>query len=456
MTVTLSPSQQKAVEEFRDFLNDDEQHEFLISGFAGSGKSFLVEYLIHAVDREFQVARMIDPQARMPQLYFTATTNKATHVLSEMLGQQTYTIHKLLGLSVEINYKNGKQRLVAKHSPKSLSNSIVFIDEASMITRDLLKYIQEYARLATRCKIVYIGDSYQLPPVKETMCPIFQANLKTNFLTEIQRQVAGSPIIQLSTQYRKMLDDHTLDWPTIVPDNNVVFHYTDKNQWFDVIRDAFTTPHMPDDLRVLAWTNDRIREYNAWIRRLMGYTGVFGYHEVVQTNKPILNGSDRVLAATDSMHRILAIVDDEVDGVEGYRIRLEQISNSAHQSIPVTHMHELSVFQPRNWKEANRLAAGYAKNKKWRDFYTIKNEWVDLRPIHAQTVHKAQGSTYRDVFIDLTNIGKNNKWQEVARLVYVAITRASNQVHLFGNLADRYTKEPVINTMEVFRNAARN
>jgi hypothetical protein len=285
------------------------------------------------------------------------------------------------------------------------------------------------------------------------------SNLSTHFLTEIQRQVAGSPIIQLSTQYRKMLDDHKLDWPKIQSDGHTIFHYTDKNDWFDVIKSSFLNPHQPDDMRVLAWTNDRIREYNRWIRSFLGFTGDFNVGEVVQTNKPMILANGRVIAATDSLLRIENLTEIESqDGIKGYSVTLRRITNSAHQPIQASHLDPdvFSTFQPKDWKEANDLARTYAKNKKFKEFYRIKEQWADLRPIHAQTVHKSQGSTYQDVFIDLTNIGRNNKWQEVARLVYVGVTRASHQVHLFGNLPDRYNKKPIINSMEIFRNAARN
>jgi exodeoxyribonuclease-5 len=443
MPVILSPSQESALESFRDFLTDPEQREFLISGFAGSGKSFLVKHLVNVVEHEFRVARVIDPEASMPTLYFAATTNKAAGVLSAMLNKPAGTIHRLLGLSVQTNYKTGVKSLVEKNDPKDLAGSVVFVDEASMVTRDLMDHIRKAAKKFKQCKVIYIGDNYQLPPVKESLCPVFHTVMTTNFLTEIQRQVAGSPIIQLASQYRMMLDDHTLEWPTIVHDNHTIFHYQDKQDWFNAVQAAYLPIHGVDDVKVLAWTNDRVREYNAWIRNFSGQTGDFAIGETVQTNRPIQK-NDKILAPTDSSHLIRSITETRIDDIDGYHIGLESLSTRVLQM----------VFQPKSWKAANKLAAGFAKNKNWKAFYQIKDEWADLRAVHAQTVHKSQGSTYRDVFIDLSNIGRNNKWQEVARLVYVGITRASNQVHLFGQLQDRYTKKPVVNRMEVFKNAA--
>jgi ATP-dependent exoDNAse (exonuclease V) beta subunit len=54
------------------------------------------------------------------------------------------------------------------------------------------------------------------------------------------------------------------------------------------------------------------------------------------------------------------------------------------------------------------------------------------------------------VFVDLNNIGQNTRWQEVARLVYVAITRASDKIHVFGELCMNYNKQPPVNLMEGF------
>jgi exodeoxyribonuclease-5 len=95
-------------------------------------------------------------------------------------------------------------------------------------------------------------------------------------------------------------------------------------------------------------------------------------------------------------------------------------------------------FYPKNWSEADSLLKFYRKNQAWRKFFKIKEDYLDIRSLHALTCHKAQGSTYKEVFVDLDDIGINKKYYEVARLVYVAITRASDKVYLYGKLPDRW------------------
>jgi len=50
---------------------------------------------------------------------------------------------------------------------------------------------------------------------------------------------------------------------------------------------------------------------------------------------------------------------------------------------------------------------------------------------YALTVHKSQGSTYDDVYIEYANILSNSCDAEKLKLLYTAITRSSNKLHLF-------------------------
>ena len=95
----------------------------------------------------------------------------------------------------------------------------------------------------------------------------------------------------------------------------------------------------------------------------------------------------------------------------------------------------------------------FAKDKNWQAYFHIKDYWADMRPIHALTCHKAQGSTYKEVFVDLNDIGLNKNWQEVARLAYVAITRASDKLHVFGSITTNHQQTKKRNTLlEGFKN----
>jgi hypothetical protein len=271
----------------------------------------------------------------------------------------------------------------------------------------------------------------------EENCPVFTNNQNIFYLNEIQRQVAGSPIIQLSAKYREVLDDHTLDWPDIVSDGQQIIYYEDKLDFFKAIKAAYMAPHQVDDYKIVAWSNNRVIDYNQWIRKLNGYTQPFVVGETVITNRAIVI-NERILAQTDSFQQIISVTPDQINGINGFWIELMKHAGR-------------KLFQPLDWREANKLADGFKKNKHWGPYFEIKQEWIDLRPIHASTVHKAQGSTYREVFVDLSNIGHNTNWREVARLAYVAISRASQTAHIHGQLTMRYNKKPVVNHMEAFK-----
>jgi len=439
---TLSPSQQNVVDQFPAFLLSEDT-EMVISGFAGSGKSYLLQYLADIGERQCKLVTVIDPDIPMRTMHFTATTNKAANVLRNMLGREAQTIHSLLGLKVMNDYRTGKVHLKQSGEVSNVNHSLIFIDEASMINRQLLNIIRTVAKKYTDCKLIFVGDSYQLPPVMEDICPVFKSVKHNFFLSEIQRQVKDSPIIKMSAEYREALDDHELDWPAIPHDGHTIIQYPNKDEFFKAIKTAYTKRYAEDDLRIMAWSNKRVREYNDWVRRLQGRTSPYEVGELVTTNKPLFSGR-QIVAPTDSTHYIKSVVKSDrnaggPDTILGYEIALEG-------------KRDKWFFVPYDWDAASKLAKQYRKEKDWAAFFEIQERWADFRATHASTVHKAQGSTYREVFIDLNNIGNNTRWREVARLVYVAITRASEKVHIFGSLTLNYEKKPLKDILEAFKN----
>ena len=86
---------------------------------------------------------------------------------------------------------------------------------------------------------------------------------------------------------------------------------------------------------------------------------------------------------------------------------------------------------------ATKLQKHYFKQKDWTKAYSIEENIADLRPSTSCTVHKSQGSTYDTVFIDLANIGTCTHNNELARMLYVAVTRARSRIVMHGGLPDR-------------------
>jgi hypothetical protein len=431
---------------------DKDETEMTISGFAGSGKTFLMSYLYKISEKIHDFARIMEEDLPKRKIFFTATTNKAAHVLEQTLNKalpdseiEVTTIHRLLSLQVKNNNKTGQQELTINRNSysKDIANSIIFIDEASMINRELLHYIRKQVKDRPNVKVVFVGDEYQLPPVREDICPVFKRAPYIVSLKEIQRQVADHPIIQLSEKYRNCLDDHTLSWPEIQPADSRIICYQNKHDFFHaIVQDFQSHTHNLYHAKILAWSNKRVREYNNWMRRMFGYPEEYTTGEHIVTNRPLIKlGSERILAPTDSIHKIYRVYPAERE-VSGYLISLEGVPGQ--------------FFHPKCWDEAEKIAQQYRKDayktKNWAPYWNIKQMWVDFRPLYASTVHKAQGSTYNNVFVDLNNIGKNNNWREVARLTYVAITRASHQVHIYGELKERYNRAPVVDIMEDFKN----
>jgi len=436
MSIILSNCQQEALDAFIDFIDSDEPW-MVISGFAGSGKSFLVKYMADIAENKLKLQQHLNKSYRPPTLQFTATTNKAAAVLGDMLGRETKTIHSLLGLKLNTNYQTGKQRLIRKTSARGVTNSIVFIDESSMVNRELMHFIKQYQENTPQCKLVFIGDPYQLPPVNEAPCNVFNATDRHFFLDEIQRQVAGSPIIKLSEKYREVLDDPEIPWPRIPSDNQNIFFYDTPATFKNAIQASMGGTHDSQQHKVLAWSNNTVRSYNTWIRSMHGYHAPYELNEVMMTNKPLMAGK-QIMSPTDSLHRIDDIEPGTEGHVNGYFISLTPLNTSRGG---------VRIFQPGDWKDANRLMKAFVQDKNWQDYYHIKEQWADLRPIHSLTVHKAQGSTYKEVFVDLADIGRNTRWQETARLAYVAVTRASQRLHIYGSIDTNYSNTKQRNTL---------
>jgi len=412
----LSEDQDLALGKIIQFLGDATQKEMVLAGPAGTGKTYLTRHILTAArGTSHRMLRLLLGTKKKLDTELTSTTNKAATVLSNSTGENVRTIHSLLGLRPMKDYTTGETKMVPTNNTKMLEHLFLIVDEASMINDHLLNTIRKQTM---KCKILYILDEYQLAPVKASSIPVIETITNQVRLTTIQRQAKDSAIITCAAGFRNALD--TGIFPQIMSFGSDVQHVS-KPEFKQVIDEAFIKEQTDESYKIMAWANKRVHQYNNYIRKLKNLPPFFKLDERVLVNSAITYG-DTVLHRTDSIVKVTYMMPGMEQGISGWNIELNGSS-----------MH----FIAENPSKVHALKSALKKAKEWKKFYEVEETFADLRPLYAGTVTKSQGSTYHTTFIDVADIGRNTKNKEIARLMYTAITRASNKVYLCGELPAR-------------------
>jgi ATP-dependent exoDNAse (exonuclease V) alpha subunit len=189
----LDETQIKALLKVIEIITKDEFDFVTLSGSAGTGKTQITKL----------VTRYLE-QVSIPYLLATPT-NKACGVLSQTTQRDTITLHKLLSLKptiniLELDFKD------LKFSSNSFSsgipnNGVLIVDECSMINKELFKFIIDKCE-HQNSRILFLGDSLQLYPVKEATLsqPFLQGHQVV--LTKIFRQKGDNPILDVLSELR--------------------------------------------------------------------------------------------------------------------------------------------------------------------------------------------------------------------------------------------------------------
>jgi hypothetical protein len=411
--ITLTHDQQNALEKFTQFLTDPSEQVFVLEGYSGTGKTTLVKTLLDQLPSLMKTAKLINPQVRRYDVELTATTNKAAENFGMITGMGVSTIHSYLGLRVSTDYQNNTTKLVpSKNQPKE--GHLLFIDEASYIDKDLLGWI---FKLTRNCKIVFMGDPAQLTPVKSSATPVFKTShfMKAQ-LSQVVRQAEGNPIVDLSTKFRETVTSG--EFFQFKPDGHFI-QYMDRDTFNKAVEAEFCRPDWRyKDSKFLAWTNKRVIDYNHHIRdRALGNPH-FQIGDYAVCNRYVC--ANKKTIKTDQLVCITGIGRDiEIYGVPGNMMTLDS---------------QIELFFPKSL-EAKKDALKMARVvEEYHIVGEIENQWVDLRAAYAQTINKSQGSTYDRVFVDLDDIAKCNSGDQIARMLYVGVSRAREQVYLTGDL----------------------
>lgn len=425
----LTDEQLQAIDKMMDFMSNPDQKYFVLEGYSGCGKTTLIDYFLKALDQRADILRSVIGGRHMPDVYVTATTNKAASALTEKLTDygKAETIHSTLGLVTKPNYSTGGMRLMKSSSFKIFSNSLFIIDEASMIDEQLLKFIDE--ALGVKTKVILVGDPKQLLSVQGQQPLVFNLDFPKACLTKVMRQQGTSTIPDFGAKMRQYLDDSPmlLEPLEYTPD---IIQCTGE-EFKDLIDTNFNESNWKNhNHKILAWRNDTVIGYNNYVRSLHTDSKLYLPGEVLVANSPIMDSANQSIIYRNESKVILGS---------------SEFNHSAniHNVDCDTYMTDLGhyIYVPKDMNHYKAMLKYYAREKMWFEYHELKNIVADVRPLHASTIHKAQGSTFDQVYINLSDIGKCTHMSDIVRMMYVGFTRATDKVYVFGNLPSRCFKE---------------
>jgi len=411
--ITLTADQLAVKQAFIKFILDPTQSRMVIQGYAGTGKTTVTSVLIEELPNILRTAELLGQQKEIiHDVQLTATTNKAAEALAYLTKRPVSTIHSLLGLRVDTNWKTRETTLQQTRNTMDFHNTLIFIDEASYIDPKLLDLIE---KLTVHSKVIFMGDPAQLAPVKFNYAPVFKAGYPTVALTDVVRQIAGNPIIDLATAFRNTVNSG--QFFKFKPDGEHVVHL-DRDTFERTMIKEFSRPDWKShDSKYLAWTNKAVIAHNHAINGLIKGTPNLAVHDYAVCNKYIAKKGHRI--KTDQLVQVTKIDPAQQHGVDGWNVELD---------------HRFTAFLPKSLEKKTKRLKEATKKEQYAVVREISETWIDLRAAYACTINKSQGSTYDRVFIDLDNVGKCNNANMIARMLYVAVSRARHEVYLTGDL----------------------
>lgn len=433
--ITLTQGQKQAADAFLTFLLTDAK-TFAISGSAGTGKTFLMTYLADKVMKLYeQACLLIEEEPTLTQCVFTATTNKAAEVLEKGLKKEVSTIHSFLGLKVKENYRTGKTEITKTNNWRTRTNQLVFIDECSMIDSVLYDIIMESF---PNSKIVFVGDAAQMAPVGESQSVLYDHLDPEHHvtLTEPVRNAGQPALVALCSQLRETVE--TGIFKPIRTVDGAIERLTDADLEAG-LHHFFVDPD--PSCRVLCYTNERVQAYNEFIREdVRGLPLDPTVGDVLVVAQAFSRGN--MTLSVERELQVYAVGPVEINTTftaefgEDIPYRNLRVSSPGLKISDPSVLMEIPVAVHPD--QVARLVKAAAKTRDWTLYFELKGAFADLRDKAACTVYKAQGSTYECVFVDLTNIGASYDAEQVARMLFVACSRPTTTVYLYGQLPGRY------------------
>jgi len=335
-------------------------------------------------------------------------------------------------------------------------------------------------------RLVFVGDPAQLPPVGEPTSPVFALQRSSGCtLRQVVRH--QGPVLRLATGIRNGALPCRRP-PPLAPIR------TDGGQvsclapeaWLDAAQDALRRSvelDNPDHARILCYTNRSLERLVPIARRALH--GEMAEQLPVLPGEVLISRSAVMAPACTAGEEAAEAVAEEPDMVLGsnrelvvrdvapIRFDLADLGLSAADlggamAVPVIETLSASVeagetnlwlrLQPavgsrgrqvldaalqqlrRRARDATAEGAKQDAKALWRRFFLLRDAFASLGPAAVLTVHRSQGSTFGEVFVDADVFWPQDD-QLRQQLVYVAVSRASAAVCLMAGPASESQRQ---------------
>ena len=464
----LSDDQRNAATAFAAWLSAPADGvPFVLEGYAGTGKTFLSMRFLAQAERAGLCWTVVAP------------THKAVGVLRHHLAlaglQPTWypsTIHRLLRLKLKREGDRERCEETAQTALALENLGLVLVDEASMVDGGLLEITLRCAQ-AYRTRLVFVGDPAQLPPVGEEQSPVFaMARSQRVALSHVVRH--QGPVLRLAGGLRQ----GTLPCrrpPVLAPVRTTTGRVSllERGDWLAAAQEGLRRSAAADDpdlARILCYTNRSLERLVPIARRalhgamadqlpvlpgevLITRTAVMApacrEGDAAAEEPDLLLGSNRELVVRDVRPERCDLAEFGVEACLGApvidtltaTVEAGEAQLSLRLLPPLGSGPRASLDGVMERLRQQAREAGKKDGKPfWRRYFLVRDAFASLGPAAVLTVHRSQGSTFGEVFIDEDVFWPRDLLLR-QRLVYVAVSRASQAVTLMAGAGDDAERE---------------
>ena len=433
---------------------------YLLKGYAGTGKTSIVGTLVSNLWQIKKSAVLLAP------------TGRAAKVIANYSGKEAFTIHKKIYFPKK--EKGGGVRFTLQ--PNKHKNTVFIVDEASMISdtstnnknyesNSLLDDLMQYVYSGFNCKLLLIGDTAQLPPVKADLSPAldertlefkYAKNVITIELDEVVRQQQDSGILMNATRLREILRDEFYESLKFnLKGYSDIVRMIDGYEIMDAINDSYSE-NGHEDTAIIVRSNKRANLYNQNIRQRILFNEneltVGDFLMVVKNNyfwiKPTTEAG---FIANGDIIQVLEIF--SFKSLYGFRFAEVKIKMVDYPKMKpfetVLLLDTIAAETPSlTYEDSNRLYQEVQKDyedepSKYKRFLKTKNNSffnaLQVKFSYAITCHKSQGGQWKTVFIEQPYLPEGIN-RDYVRWLYTAVTRAKERLYLIG-FKDTYFEE---------------